>query len=72
MLKRFLLIGLCFSGLVIRPHAAEIVFNRSDVSNYEQYVQQLHELLQSEYTPSHPIYLLKPEFPNHFLNVFRV
>uniref|UniRef100_A0A8D3EDN2 Sodium/potassium-transporting ATPase subunit beta-3 n=1 Tax=Scophthalmus maximus TaxID=52904 RepID=A0A8D3EDN2_SCOMX len=33
-------------GLVIRPHAAEISFNRSDQTNYNQYVQQLHKLLQ--------------------------
>ncbi|XP_034459436.1 sodium/potassium-transporting ATPase subunit beta-3-like isoform X1 [Hippoglossus hippoglossus] len=33
-------------GLVIRPHAAEISFNRSDPTNYNQYIQQLHELLQ--------------------------
>nr|WRO44068.1 sodium/potassium pump beta 3a [Rachycentron canadum] len=33
-------------GLVIRPHAAEILFNRSDPANYNQYIQQLHELLQ--------------------------
>ncbi|KAM9359682.1 sodium/potassium-transporting ATPase subunit beta-3-like [Symphorus nematophorus] len=33
-------------GLVIRPHAAEITFNRSDKSNYDQYTQQLHDLLQ--------------------------
>ncbi|XP_060903378.1 sodium/potassium-transporting ATPase subunit beta-3-like [Labrus mixtus] len=32
-------------GLVIRPHAAEISFNRSDAPKYE-YIQQLHELLQ--------------------------
>lgn len=36
------------SGLVIRPHAAEISFNRSDPANYNQYTQQLHDLLQSE------------------------
>ncbi|XP_076591919.1 sodium/potassium-transporting ATPase subunit beta-3-like [Chaetodon auriga] len=33
-------------GLVIRPHAAEISFNRSDPANYNQYIQQLHNLLQ--------------------------
>ncbi|XP_039985894.1 sodium/potassium-transporting ATPase subunit beta-3b [Xiphias gladius] len=33
-------------GLVIRPHAAEIEFNRSDPTNYNQYIQQLHNLLQ--------------------------
>ncbi|XP_041796454.1 sodium/potassium-transporting ATPase subunit beta-3b [Chelmon rostratus] len=33
-------------GLVIRPHAAEISFNRSDPTNYDQYIQQLHDLLQ--------------------------
>ncbi|KAA8578352.1 hypothetical protein FQN60_007273 [Etheostoma spectabile] len=33
-------------GLVIRPHAAEISFNRSDPMNYNQYIQNLHELLQ--------------------------
>ncbi|KAM6988015.1 sodium/potassium-transporting ATPase subunit beta-3-like [Tautogolabrus adspersus] len=33
-------------GLVIRPHAAEISFNRSDASKYNEYIQQLHELLQ--------------------------
>ncbi|CAB1435077.1 unnamed protein product [Pleuronectes platessa] len=33
-------------GLVIRPHAAEISFNRSDPTNYNQYIHQLHELLQ--------------------------
>ncbi|XP_029373649.1 sodium/potassium-transporting ATPase subunit beta-3-like [Echeneis naucrates] len=32
-------------GLVIRPHAAEILFNSSDPSNYNQYVQELHNLL---------------------------
>ncbi|KAM8768108.1 sodium/potassium-transporting ATPase subunit beta-3b [Acanthopagrus schlegelii] len=34
-------------GLVIRPHAAEISFNRSDPANYNQYTQQLHDLLQN-------------------------
>ncbi|XP_071352924.1 sodium/potassium-transporting ATPase subunit beta-3-like [Trachinotus anak] len=33
-------------GLVIRPHVAEISFNRSDPANYNQYIQQLHDLLQ--------------------------
>uniref|UniRef100_A0A8D0D9H1 Sodium/potassium-transporting ATPase subunit beta n=1 Tax=Sander lucioperca TaxID=283035 RepID=A0A8D0D9H1_SANLU len=33
-------------GLVIRPHAAEISFNRSDPTNYNQYIQNLHNLLQ--------------------------
>ncbi|XP_026195884.1 sodium/potassium-transporting ATPase subunit beta-3b [Anabas testudineus] len=33
-------------GLVIRPHTAEILFNRSDVTNYNKYLQQLRELLQ--------------------------
>ncbi|XP_047450336.1 sodium/potassium-transporting ATPase subunit beta-3b [Mugil cephalus] len=33
-------------GLVIRPHAAEISFNRSDQTNYKLYIQQLHNLLQ--------------------------
>ncbi|XP_026155043.1 sodium/potassium-transporting ATPase subunit beta-3-like [Mastacembelus armatus] len=33
-------------GLVIRPHAAEISFNRSNPTNYNQYIQQLHDLLQ--------------------------
>nr|AZT78977.1 sodium/potassium-transporting ATPase subunit beta 3a subunit [Lateolabrax maculatus] len=33
-------------GLVILPHAAEISFNRSDSTNYNQYIQQLHALLQ--------------------------
>ncbi|XP_040902219.1 sodium/potassium-transporting ATPase subunit beta-3-like [Toxotes jaculatrix] len=33
-------------GLVIRPHAAEISFNRSDPTDYNRYIQQLHELLQ--------------------------
>lgn len=41
------------TGLVIRPRAAEIFFNRSDASNYDQYVQQLHELLQREFTHTH-------------------
>lgn len=42
---------ICFvTGLVIRPHAAEISFNRSDLTNYNKYIQQLHELLQREYT----------------------
>ncbi|XP_030255840.1 sodium/potassium-transporting ATPase subunit beta-3b [Sparus aurata] len=35
-------------GLVVRPHAAEISFNRSDPTNYNQYTQQLHDLLQSD------------------------
>ncbi|XP_068173795.1 sodium/potassium-transporting ATPase subunit beta-3-like [Antennarius striatus] len=34
-------------GLVIRPHAAEISFNRSDPANYDPYVQQMHQLLHS-------------------------
>ncbi|XP_038549232.1 sodium/potassium-transporting ATPase subunit beta-3-like [Micropterus salmoides] len=34
-------------GLVIRPHTAEISFNRSDPTNYNQYIQQLHDLLQN-------------------------
>lgn len=33
-------------GLVIRPHALDIAFNRSDPTNYNPYVQQLHSLLQ--------------------------
>ncbi|XP_053721715.1 sodium/potassium-transporting ATPase subunit beta-3b isoform X2 [Synchiropus splendidus] len=33
-------------GLVIRPHAADISFNRSDPADYRPYVQQLHSLLQ--------------------------
>ncbi|KAM9820301.1 sodium/potassium-transporting ATPase subunit beta-3b [Neosynchiropus ocellatus] len=33
-------------GLVIRPHAIDISFNRSDPANYDQYVRQLHSLLQ--------------------------
>ncbi|XP_033497229.2 sodium/potassium-transporting ATPase subunit beta-3b isoform X3 [Epinephelus lanceolatus] len=33
-------------GLVIRPHAAEISFNRSDSKNYNHYIQQLNDLLQ--------------------------
>ncbi|XP_044059013.1 sodium/potassium-transporting ATPase subunit beta-3b [Siniperca chuatsi] len=33
-------------GLVIRPHASEISFNRSDPTNYNQYIEQLHDLLQ--------------------------
>ncbi|CAJ1066438.1 sodium/potassium-transporting ATPase subunit beta-3-like [Xyrichtys novacula] len=33
-------------GLVVRPHAAEISFNRSDLTNYNEYTRQLHELLQ--------------------------
>ncbi|XP_067362388.1 sodium/potassium-transporting ATPase subunit beta-3-like isoform X3 [Channa argus] len=33
-------------GLVIRPRAAEISFNRSDATKYNLYIQQLHELLQ--------------------------
>ncbi|KAM3616240.1 uncharacterized protein V6R79_014886 [Siganus canaliculatus] len=33
-------------GLVIRPHAAEISFNRSDPTNYNNYIQQLHDILQ--------------------------
>ncbi|XP_041669191.1 sodium/potassium-transporting ATPase subunit beta-3-like [Cheilinus undulatus] len=33
-------------GLVIRPHAAEISFNRSDPSKYSEYTRQLHDLLQ--------------------------
>lgn len=47
---RFLLLS---PGLVIRPHAAEISFNRSDPTNYDQYIQQLHDLLQREYN-KHP------------------
>ncbi|XP_039478369.1 sodium/potassium-transporting ATPase subunit beta-3-like isoform X2 [Oreochromis aureus] len=34
-------------GLVIRPHAVEITFNRSDPENYKHYIRQLHDLLQS-------------------------
>lgn len=34
-------------GLVIRPHAVEIAFNRSDPANYNHYIQQLHDLLQN-------------------------
>ncbi|KAI9513668.1 hypothetical protein NQZ68_040566 [Dissostichus eleginoides] len=34
-------------GLVIRPHAAEISFNRSDPTNYNQYTQHLHNFLQN-------------------------
>uniref|UniRef100_A0A672GGX3 Sodium/potassium-transporting ATPase subunit beta n=1 Tax=Salarias fasciatus TaxID=181472 RepID=A0A672GGX3_SALFA len=33
-------------GLVIRPHAAEISFNRSNPADYSGYVQQLHQFLQ--------------------------
>ncbi|XP_078786234.1 sodium/potassium-transporting ATPase subunit beta-3-like [Oryzias latipes] len=33
-------------GLVIRPHATEIIYNRTDPINYQQYIQQLHDLLQ--------------------------
>ncbi|XP_024132487.1 sodium/potassium-transporting ATPase subunit beta-3b [Oryzias melastigma] len=33
-------------GLVIRPHATEITYNRTDPLNYQQYIQQLHDLLQ--------------------------
>uniref|UniRef100_A0A3B5B9F8 Sodium/potassium-transporting ATPase subunit beta n=1 Tax=Stegastes partitus TaxID=144197 RepID=A0A3B5B9F8_9TELE len=33
-------------GLVVRPHAVEISYNRTDPTNYNQYIQQLHELLQ--------------------------
>uniref|UniRef100_H3BVT6 Sodium/potassium-transporting ATPase subunit beta-3 n=1 Tax=Tetraodon nigroviridis TaxID=99883 RepID=H3BVT6_TETNG len=33
-------------GLVLRPHATEISFNRSDPTGYGRYTQQLHELLQ--------------------------
>ncbi|XP_023252007.1 sodium/potassium-transporting ATPase subunit beta-3-like [Seriola lalandi dorsalis] len=33
-------------GLVIRPHAAEISFNRSNPTNYNHYVEQLHNVLQ--------------------------
>ncbi|KAK2846439.1 hypothetical protein Q5P01_009438 [Channa striata] len=33
-------------GLVIRPIAAEISFNRSNANEYNLYIQQLHELLQ--------------------------
>lgn len=38
------------AGLVISPHAAEITFNRSDPANYNHYIKQLHELLQSEFS----------------------
>lgn len=38
------------AGLVISPHAAEITFNRSDPANYNQYIKQLNELLQSEFS----------------------
>ncbi|XP_029282681.1 sodium/potassium-transporting ATPase subunit beta-3-like [Cottoperca gobio] len=34
-------------GLVIRPHTAEISFNRSEPTNYNQYIQQLQDLLQN-------------------------
>ncbi|KAJ4931092.1 hypothetical protein JOQ06_025391 [Pogonophryne albipinna] len=34
-------------GLVIRPHAADISFNRSDPTNYNQYTQHLHNFLQN-------------------------
>uniref|UniRef100_A0A3Q2P6I4 Sodium/potassium-transporting ATPase subunit beta n=1 Tax=Fundulus heteroclitus TaxID=8078 RepID=A0A3Q2P6I4_FUNHE len=33
-------------GLVVRPHAIEISYNRSDPTKYEPYVQQLHDFLQ--------------------------
>ncbi|CAN9511239.1 unnamed protein product [Ophioblennius macclurei] len=33
-------------GLVIRPHAAEIAYNRSNPTDYNDYVQQLHQVLQ--------------------------
>ncbi|XP_072247901.1 sodium/potassium-transporting ATPase subunit beta-3b [Leuresthes tenuis] len=33
-------------GLVIRPHAIEISYNRTVPVNYNQYIQQLHDLLQ--------------------------
>lgn len=39
-----------FAGLVISPHAAEITFNRSDPANYNNYIDQLHEFLQSEFS----------------------
>ncbi|KAK5868114.1 hypothetical protein PBY51_009158 [Eleginops maclovinus] len=34
-------------GLVIRPHAADISYNRSDPTNYKQYTQHLHNFLQN-------------------------
>ncbi|CAJ1066437.1 sodium/potassium-transporting ATPase subunit beta-3-like [Xyrichtys novacula] len=48
-------------GLVVRPHAAEISFNRSDLTNYNEYTRQLHELLQRYWTktswrPLHQLY----------------
>uniref|UniRef100_A0A1A8N7R7 Sodium/potassium-transporting ATPase subunit beta n=1 Tax=Nothobranchius rachovii TaxID=451742 RepID=A0A1A8N7R7_9TELE len=33
-------------GLVIRPHAIEIFYNRTNPSKYEQYIGELHDLLQ--------------------------
>ncbi|XP_027900764.1 sodium/potassium-transporting ATPase subunit beta-3-like [Xiphophorus couchianus] len=33
-------------GLVFRPHAVEISYNRSDPAKFNPYVQQLHDLLQ--------------------------
>lgn len=42
------------AGLVLRPHATEISFNRSEPAGYGRYTQQLHELLQREYRPPPP------------------
>ncbi|XP_028274801.1 sodium/potassium-transporting ATPase subunit beta-3-like [Parambassis ranga] len=33
-------------GLVVRPHAVEISYNRTNPTNYKPYIQQLHDLLQ--------------------------
>lgn len=50
--SKILLLGYCLfcAGLVISPHAAEITFNRSDPADYNHYIKQLHELMQSEFS----------------------
>lgn len=39
---------LSITGLVLRPHATEISFNRSEPTGYSRYTDQLHQLLQRE------------------------
>lgn len=37
-----------FSGVVIRPHAIEIFYNRTDPAMYKDYVNQLDNFLKRE------------------------